>query len=108
MQGVVHLQKTVLVGSLGIQGVGALILALRFWPEFGPWKAVCWGVFHSISAFCNAGFDIFGCITPGASLMEWNSDPVVLITLGALVILGGLGFLVWEEVTRVRKFQKFY
>ena len=65
-----------------------------------------WGLFHSISAFCNAGFDIFGCITPGASLMEWNSDPVVLLTLGALVILGGLGFLVWEELAERRSIKK--
>ena len=107
MEGVVHLQKTVLAGSLGIQGIGALILMLRFWPEYGFGKALRWGIFHSISAFCNAGFDIFGSIEPGTSLMVWNSDPVVLLTLGALVIVGGLGFLVWEELVRVRSFRKF-
>ena len=107
MEGVVHLQKTVLVGSLGIQAVGALVLFLRFLPEFGLWTAVRWGVFHSISAFCNAGFDIFGCIAPGSSLMVWNSDPVVLLTLAMLVIVGGLGFLVWEEIARIRKFRQF-
>ena len=107
MQGVVRLQKTVLVGSLTIEAVGALILILRFWPEYGLYNAAKWGVFHSISAFCNAGFDIFGCITPGASLMEFNSDPVVLLTLGALVTVGGLGFFVWEEIARKRKFKDF-
>ena len=107
MEGVVRLQKTVLVGSFSIEGIGALILLLRFWPEYGFWKALRWGLFHAISAFCNAGFDIFGSITPGASLMEFSSDPVVLLTLGALVVVGGLGFLVWEEVAAKRKWKQF-
>ena len=106
MQGVVRLQKTVLIGSLSIEAIGALILTLRFLPEYGLGTSVKWGVFHAISAFCNAGFDIFGCITPGTSLLEFNSDPVVLLTLSALVILGGLGFFVWEEVTRKRHFRE--
>ena len=107
MDGVVKLQRTVITGSLTVEGIGALILLLRFWPEHGFVTALKWGVFHSISAFCNAGFDIFGCITPGASLMEFQSDPVVLLTLGALVIVGGLGFLVWEEIAARRRFRKF-
>lgn len=106
MEGVVRLQKWVIFGSLSIEAVGALILTLRFLPEFGFGTALKWGVFHAISAFCNAGFDILGCITPGASLMEFNSDPVVILTLSALVIIGGLGFLVWEEVVTVRRFKK--
>ena len=104
MGDVVRLQKWVLVGSFTVEAVGAGILTLRFLPEHGIWTALKWGVFHSVSAFCNAGFDIFGCITPGASLMEFSSDPVVLLTLSALVIVGGLGFLVWQEVlTRPRR-----
>ena len=106
MEGVVRLQKWVIFGSFSIEAVGALILMLRFLPEYGFATALKWGVFHSISAFCNAGFDIFGCITPGASLMEFNSDPVVLLTLGALVVIGGLGFLVWQEAATVRRFKK--
>ena len=106
MEGVVGLQKVVLFGSLSVEALGALILMIRFWPEYGFWKALRWGVFHSISAFCNAGFDIFGSITPGASLMEFQSDPVVLLTLGALVVVSGLGFLVWEEIAQVRSFRK--
>ena len=107
MDGVVRLQKTVLVGSFTIEAVGALILTLRFWPEYGFLTALKWGAFHAVSAFCNAGFDIFGCITPGASLMEFQSDPVVLLTLGTLVVVGGLGFLVWEEIASKRSFRKF-
>lgn len=106
MESVVRLQKLVLVGSLSIQGIGALILFAHFLPEYGLWTSVKWGVFHSISAFCNAGFDIFGCINPGASLIEFNSDPVVLLTLGGLVTVGGLGFLVWEEICSLRKLRK--
>ena len=106
MDGVVKLQKWVIVGSLSIEALGALILTLRFLPEYGLATALKWGVFHAISAFCNAGFDILGCITPGASLIEFQSDPVVLLTLSGLIIFGGLGFLVWEEVVTVRRFRK--
>ena len=106
MDGIVQLQKTVLKGSFAMEGIGTVILFARFLPEFGFAKALKWGVFHSISAFCNAGFDIFGCITPGASLMEFQSDPVVLLTLGALVVLGGLGFLVWQDLATNRSFHK--
>ena len=106
MDGVVKLQKTVLVGSFSIEAIGALILTLRFWPEYGFVTALKWGCFHAVSAFCNAGFDILGCITPGASLMEFNSDPIVLLTLGALITVGGLGFLVWEEIASRRSFRK--
>ena len=106
LEGVVRLQKTVLVGSFTVEGIGALILLLRFWPEYGFGRALKWGVFHAVSAFCNAGFDIFGAIAPGASLITFQSDPVVLLTLGTLVTVGGLGFLVWEEISRVRDFRK--
>ena len=107
MSGVVKLQKWVLLGSLSIQLLGALVLLLRFLPEYGFRRALTWGVFHSISAFCNAGFDIFGSVAPGASLITFNNDPVVMITLMALVVLGGLGFFVWEEMVRLHDFKKF-
>ena len=106
MDGIVHLQKTVLKGSFAIEGIGAAILFIRFLPEYGFENALKWGVFHAISAFCNAGFDIFGCITPGASLMEFQSDPVVLLTLSGLVVIGGLGFLAWQDLAEKRSFWK--
>ncbi|MBQ8621826.1 MAG: potassium uptake protein, TrkH family [Oscillospiraceae bacterium] len=106
MQGVVRLQKTVLFGSLSIQGLGALILFARFLPGYGLKKALWWGVFHSISAFCNAGFDVFGSINPGASIITFNADPVVCVTLMALVTVGGLGFFVWQEVAAKRSWKK--
>jgi len=107
MQSVVKLQKWVLIGSLSVQACGALILFFRFLPERGIAQAAAWGAFHAISAFCNAGFDIFGSIDPGQSVAVFNNDPIVLITLMVLVILGGLGFLVWEEVVRVKRFKNF-
>ena len=107
MQSVVKIQKWVLLGSLSIQTCGALILFFCFLPERGVAQAAAWGAFHAISAFCNAGFDIFGSIGPGQSVAVFNHDPIVLITLMALVVLGGLGFLVWEEIVRVKRFKKF-
>ncbi len=107
MEGVVRLQKWVLFGSLSIQLLGALVLTARFWPAYGFQRAVTWGIFHSVSAFCNAGFDIFGSVAPGTSVMYFNNDPVVCITLMVLITVGGLGFFVWEELARVRSFKKF-
>ncbi len=104
MEGVVNLQKWVLGGSLGIQAVAATVLFIRFIPQFGPGKALWDGLFHAVSAFCNAGFDVFGY---GDSLVQFNSDPVVCITLMILIAVGGLGFFVWEEVARVRRVRKF-
>ncbi|MGM9578907.1 MAG: TrkH family potassium uptake protein [Evtepia sp.] len=106
IDGVVRLERTVLVGSFSIEAMGALILTLRFWPEYGFSRALRWGVFHAVSAFCNAGFDIFGALSPGSSLQEFQSDPVVLLTLGTLVVVGGLGFLVWEELAQRKPFRR--
>ncbi len=104
MEDVVKLQKWVLLGSLSVQAVGAVILTVRFLSTEGFLQALKWGVFHAVSAFCNAGFDIFGT---GQSIIHLNNDPVVCITLMALIVIGGLGFFVWEEIATERKFKKF-
>lgn len=106
MEGVVRLQRIVILGSVSIQLAGALVLTVRFWPAYGFRQAAIWGVFHAVSAFCNAGFDIFGSIAPGQSLITFQNDPTVLITLMVLITVGGLGFFVWEELARVRSFRK--
>ncbi len=106
MDGIVRLQKTVLVGSFLVEGIGALILFARFLPEYGLGNALRWSVFHSVSAFCNAGFDIFGVLQPDAGLILFQSDPVVLLTLCCLIVIGGLGFLVWQEVQQKRSFRR--
>ena len=102
-----RIQKTVLIGSLSIEAAGALILTARFWPEYGFVTALKWGVFHSVSAFCNAGFDILGSLGPGQSMIPFQSDPIVLLTLCALIVVGGLGFLVWQEIMERKRFRKF-
>ena len=107
IHGVVRLQKLVLLGSISIQGVGALILTLRFAQSYELWTALKWGVFHSVSAFCNAGFDIFGAISPGGSLIAFCSDPVLLMTLSVLIVIGGLGFFVWQEIITQHRWGKF-
>ncbi len=106
MEGVVRLQKWVLIGSLSVQFLGAAVLFVRFLPEYGVRQAAWWGVFHAISAFCNAGFDVFGSVAPGVSVACMNDDFVVCITLMALITIGGLGFFVWEELARNRSFRK--
>ncbi len=107
LEGAVRLQRWAIVGSVGFQLAGAVILTVHFLPQYGFIRALRWGVFHSVSAFCNAGFDIFGALEPDSSLILFQGDPVVLLTLSFLVIVGGLGFFVWEEVIRVRNFHKF-
>ena len=101
MEGVVRLQKWVLLGSLMIQVTGMLVLFFHFLPNYGWEQAAKWGVFHAVSAFCNAGFDIVGNFAPGASMAFFQNDPVVLITLMVLIVIGSLGFFVWEEVATV-------
>ena len=105
MESVVRIQKLVLTGSVTIQLSGAAILFVRFLTlgqKVGT--ALKWGLFHAISGFCNAGFDIFGT---GDSLIGYQSDPFILITLMVLIVVGGLGFIVWEELVRVRKVKNF-
>ena len=103
----VRLQKRMLLGCLIVEGSGAVILTLRFLPKYGFWVALKLGFFHSISAFCNAGFDILGFETPGQSLIPYGTDPIVIITLSLLVIIGGLGYLVWDEIVRIRSPKKW-
>lgn len=106
ISGVVSLQKWVLFGSLSIQFVGALVLFFRFLPEYGLGQSVWWSVFHAVSAFCNAGFDVVGSELPDGNMILFQDDPVVLITLMVLITLGGLGFFVWQEIAQKRSFRK--
>ena len=100
---VVEHQKKLLIRAFCIEGAGALLLTLRFSAEYPFAKALWLGVFHAVSAFCNAGFDILGFRAPGTSLMIYQRDPIVCLTLCGLIILGSLGFLVWDEILRKRK-----
>lgn len=102
--GINKLVKRILLGTLAIEGAGALLLSLRFIPDYGFLKGIAYSAFHSISAFCNAGFDILG---NGDSVGAYAKDPVVSITLMLLVLLGGIGFPVWNEFIGRKKGQKF-
>lgn len=98
LSGVVKLVKNIVKGTFAIEGIGAVILSIRFIPSMGILEGIYNGLFHSVSAFCNAGFDLMGRYEEYSSLTRYYSDPVVNITIMALIILGGLGFIVWEEI----------
>lgn len=95
VEGIVRLTKSILQISFAIEALGALILTLRWHTDFGWSKALYYGVFHSISAFNNAGFDLFGNFS---SLTAFVGDPVINITMMLLIICGGLGFIVLADL----------
>ena len=95
IQGLVRMVKYVLMFTVSVQFFGALLFSTQFIPQYGLSKGMFYSVFHSISAFCNAGFDIFGNYS---SLTGYNSNIVVIIVASALIIIGGLGFTVWSEL----------
>ena len=101
MGGVIRLLKTTFKGTLLFEGVGALLLAVRFIPVFGVAKGIFFGVFHSISAFCNGGFDLMGTYSGQySSFVEFHGDVLINLVLMALVVLGGIGFFVWSDVKK--------
>lgn len=102
MEGVIRLFKYVLGFTLVVESLGALFLAIRFVPTYGLGKGIWFSVFHSISAFCNAGFDILG-----DSIYPLRDDYLVNITIMVLIIIGGLGFMVTSEIYYKRHFKKF-
>ncbi len=97
--GLVQLTGWYGLAALGLEGIGALLLATRFVPALGWGKGLWYSLWHAVSAFCNAGFDLFGQFS---SLMGWRQDPVVLCTVAALIILGGVGFAVMMDVLNSR------
>lgn len=102
--GVVSLLMGIAFFTIFFEGIGAVIFYIRFSQEFSsPGMAVWHSLFHSVSSFCNAGFDIFGA-EGGGSLTRYNNDPLVILPTAALVILGGISFLVAWDVFRKRTF----
>ncbi len=100
LSGVVKLARKIIFGTIIIEGTGAILLALRFIPQFGLAQGIYYGVFHSISAFCNAGFDLMGCASPYNSLVDYSGDWLVNLVIMSLIVIGGLGFIVWDDISR--------
>ena len=104
LSGVVRLTKNILIGTFIIEGIGAIILSFVFIPEEGLYRGIGYSLFHAISAFCNAGFDLMGNYT---SLTKYVDNATISLTISALIVLGGLGFPVIFDVLRKKKFSKF-
>ena len=109
LAGVVRLTNFILKTMVVIEILGAALLAPYFIKDFGVPKGIWYSVFHSISAFCNAGFDLLGAKEPFSSLTSYSSRPFFNITIMALIIIGGIGFLTWEDIKknkfRLRKYR---
>lgn len=102
LSGIVKFAKLIFYGTLALELLGAIILAFRFIPEFGVPAGIFNSVFHSVSAFCNAGFDILG---RGNSVCDYATDPLVSLVLSLLVVFGGLGFFVWRDLFMFFKYK---
>lgn len=98
--GVVRLVKKIVQGALCIEGLGAVLLAFRFVPRFGAARGIYFAVFHAISAFCNGGFDLMGVDEAYSSLVAFEGDIVVNLVVVTLILVGGIGFIVWDDVAR--------
>lgn len=103
LQGVVRLTKNVLIYTFTVELIGALIFSLVFCREYGFLTGIWYSIFHAISAFCNAGFDLIG----SQSFMPYVVNPIINICTTFLIIFGGLGYIVVIELIKVRRFKKF-
>ena len=107
LDGVVRVVRHALMGTFLLEGIGAVILSVCMIPEFGIAGGIWRGIFHAVSAFCNAGFDLLGGrFGAFSSLVGYNDHPVVLLTIAALITVGGLGFFVWEDILRKRSIHR--
>lgn len=104
LQGIVKLVRYILIFTFSIEAIGAVLLSFQFIPQFGLAKGIYYSMFHSVSAFCNAGFDLMGNFS---SLTSYSSNALVILTISALIVIGGLGFYVWDEVYNYRKTKRF-
>ncbi|SMC46817.1 TrkH family potassium uptake protein [Papillibacter cinnamivorans] len=108
LTGVVRIMKHILVGTFLFELIGAVIFSICFVPDFGLGGGIWRGVFHSISAFCNAGFDLMGSRGAYTGFIWYSGNPAVCITAMCLIVIGGLGFFVWEDVYRARKLRNLH
>ncbi len=95
--------RNIIMGSLIFETIGAALLCIRFIPQFGAATGIYFSVFHSISAFCNAGFDLMGILgVPFGSLTTYANDWLINLVISGLIIVGGLGFIVWDDLIRAK------
>ena len=107
LSGLVKLTRYILLTTVLIEGTGALLLSTVFIPQFGMLKGIWYSIFHAISAFCNAGFDLMGVVSgPFSSLTYYVNNFTITITISLLIILGGIGFPVILDVVRNKKLSK--
>lgn len=102
ISGVVRLIRRIAAGTLIFESLGAVMIAISLYPQLGIGKSIYYGIFHSISAFCNAGFDLFGFAGRFSSLISVSDNVLLNITVMLLIVTGGLGFIVWEDMYRYR------
>lgn len=98
--GIVRMTEFVVKTTLLIELVGAVLLSTVFIKEFGILKGIWYSVFHSVSAFCNAGFDLFGVKEQFSSLTSYSTNPLVNIVIMLLLVTGGIGFLTWDDIKK--------
>lgn len=96
--GIVRLTGFILKMTIGVELLGAFVMAPVFSMEFGLLKGIWYAVFHSVSAFCNAGFDLMGIKAPFSSLTLYAGQPVINLVIMFLIVFGGIGFLTWEDI----------
>ncbi len=95
--GIVRLTGFIIRLTILFELTGAVIMAPVFCKEFGILKGIWYALFHSVSAFCNAGFDLMGCRVPYSSLTTLADNPLINLAVMALIIIGGIGFMTWDD-----------
>ena len=98
--GIVRLAKKIIIGTILFEGGGALLLAIRFIPQYGFLRGLFYSIFHAVSAFCNAGFDLMGHTGQYNSLSVYYDDWLVNLVIMSLIIIGGIGFVVWDDISK--------
>ena len=96
--GIVKLTSFIFKGTVIIEMIGAILMFPSFMKDFGVTKGIYYSIFHSISAFCNAGFDLMGDVSKFSSLTKYQSDIMINISIMLLILIGGLGFLIWKDI----------
>lgn len=107
IQGLIKLLRYILVFTFSVEGLGALLLSTQFIPQLGLGEGIYYSIWTSISAFCNAGFDLMGTISGKfSSLVSYQDNPIIIYTISGLIIIGGLGFMIWSEFYNYKERKK--